>query len=136
LGGYSYQTAISLLPADFSFVGVMATYNLFDFGKRERTVKERQTNLQLTQMNLEGVKAKVAASVQKTYLELERVRRTRDLARRLFATYETAAPTKQDVALNEKAERAPSSRWFSPSWSIERRICSLSEQSVRKSERF
>ena len=43
LWGYSYQTVIPLLPRDFSFVGFMATWNVFDFGKRERTISERST---------------------------------------------------------------------------------------------
>jgi hypothetical protein len=42
IGGYAYQTAIadSVLPRDFAYVGVMATYTLFDSGKRERSVKD------------------------------------------------------------------------------------------------
>ena len=35
LGGYAYNSnAIPLLPRDFSFIGIMGSYNLFDFGKR------------------------------------------------------------------------------------------------------
>src|SRR5882672_1526983 len=40
-GSYIFQTAVPLLPPDFSDIGVIAYYNLFDFFKRERTIKER-----------------------------------------------------------------------------------------------
>src|SRR5436190_5620075 len=40
LGGYAYQAnTLPLLPRDFSFIGVMATFSIFDGGKREHTVK-------------------------------------------------------------------------------------------------
>lgn len=105
MGGYSYQTAIDLLPSDFSFIGVVATFNVFDFGKREKTLKERKTNVELAQMNLAGVKAKVAAGVQKAFFEVERTRRIRDLTRQLTVTYQAAEPF-QKVAMDAGVLRA------------------------------
>jgi outer membrane protein TolC len=81
MGGYSYQTAVGLLPTDFSFLGVVATFNVFDFGKREKTLKERKSYLELAQMNLQAVKSRVTASVQSAYIEVEEAARSRDVRR-------------------------------------------------------
>jgi outer membrane protein TolC len=83
LGGYVYEVAIPLLPRDFSFVGVVATLNIFDFGKRERTISERKTQLSMAQANVDLVRTKVAASAQKAFLDLQRTGRMRDLTRQL-----------------------------------------------------
>ena len=54
LGGYAYNSnAIPLLPRDFSFIGIMGSYNLFDFGKREHTIKERNAQVSLAETALE-----------------------------------------------------------------------------------
>src|SRR5262249_51782406 len=45
VGGYAVQTIIPALPHDFSYIGVIATFNIFDFGKREKTISERRTQL-------------------------------------------------------------------------------------------
>lgn len=83
IGGYAYQTMMPSLPNDFSYVGVMGNYTLFDFGKRERTVKERNAQLAMAETGLTLVKAKVAASVTKAYYELDRSRQLANLARRM-----------------------------------------------------
>lgn len=105
MGGYSYQTAIDLLPADFSFIGVVASFNIFDGGKRERTIKERETNLELAQMNLAAVKAKVSSGVQKTFLDVERTRRIRDLTRQLLVVYDAKPASFQEVSTVERSGR-------------------------------
>jgi outer membrane protein TolC len=46
IGGYINQTVIPALPNDFSFIGVVASFTLFDFGKRERAIKERRTQVE------------------------------------------------------------------------------------------
>jgi outer membrane protein len=88
-GGYvnQWQPVIPLLPNDFSYIGVIATYNLFDFGKREKTVSERNTQVEMAEANVAMVKSKVAANVQKTFLDLQRSQKIRDLTRRLAAGY-------------------------------------------------
>jgi outer membrane protein len=83
VGGYAYQTVFPVLPNDFSYIGVMASYNLFDFGKREHTVKERNAQVAMAETALQLVKAKVAASVTKAYLDLDRARQLSELARRM-----------------------------------------------------
>jgi outer membrane protein TolC len=106
VGGYVYQSAIPPLPLDFSYVGVMATLNLFDFGKREKTGKERKTQLEMAEAAVDLVKAKVAATVQKAFLDFERTRKIRDLTRQVAAAYSVTPVSYQEVALKAKADRA------------------------------
>ncbi len=87
LGGYLNQTALadSVLPRDFAYVGVIATYTLFDSGKREHTVKELSAQVQAAELGVELTKAKVAAAVKTSYLELERSRELVRIVRRMAA---------------------------------------------------
>ncbi len=84
LGGYAYNAnTIPLLPRDFSFIGIMGSYTLFDFGKREHTIKERTAGVSMAEAALELAKAKVAAAVKASYFEMDRSRQLSALARRL-----------------------------------------------------
>jgi len=84
MGGYAYQNdVIPLLPHDFSFIGIVATYNLFDFGKREHTIKGATSQSEMAGIALQLTKAKVAASVKASHFELERSRQLSQLTRRL-----------------------------------------------------
>ncbi len=103
--GYAFQTVIPVLPRDFSFFGVVATWNVFDFGKRERTVRERSTGVRMAEMNLELVRAKVAAGGQKAALDLQRARRIMDLTRQVASLYQSQPVAFQPVSLEAKAAR-------------------------------
>ncbi len=84
MGGYAYQdNVLPLLPRDFSFIGVVATFNLFDFGKREHTIKGADAQAEMAGIALELTKAKVAGAVKNSYFELERSRQLSELTRRL-----------------------------------------------------
>ena len=81
VGGYAYQAnALPLLPRDFSYIGLVATYDLFDFGKREHTIKEAQAQAEMADIALHLTKAKVAAGVKSSHLELQRLRQMSDLS--------------------------------------------------------
>jgi outer membrane protein TolC len=80
-GGFGAQNnVIPLLPNNFAYVGIMGSYNVFDSGKREQTLKERTAQLEMARTALELTRAKVAAGVKTSYLELERSRTLSDLA--------------------------------------------------------
>jgi outer membrane protein TolC len=84
MGGYAYNdNSIPLLPRDFSFIGIMGSYNLFDFGKREHTIKERTATLGQAEAALELTKAKVAAAVKAAYFDMDRSRQLSELAHRI-----------------------------------------------------
>jgi outer membrane protein len=83
VGGYMFQNAIPLVPSNFGYGGVMVSYTLFDFGKRERAVKEASAQLGMAEITVELTKAKIAANVKKTYFELERTRQLSQLAQQM-----------------------------------------------------
>jgi outer membrane protein TolC len=81
MGGYVYNgNVFPLLPRDFSFVGLIATYNLFDFGKREHVIKGANAQAEMAELALQLTKAKVAAAVRNSVLELERWRQVSELS--------------------------------------------------------
>jgi outer membrane protein len=93
MGGYvnQPQLAVPVLPHDFSFIGFTASFDIFDFGKREKTLSERNAQVGMAEANVAMVKSKVAASVQKSFFDLERSQKLRDLTRRLAVSYQDAA---------------------------------------------
>jgi outer membrane protein TolC len=83
VGGYMFQNAIPAVNSNFGFGGVIASYNLFDFGKREAAVKESRARLGMAQIALQLAKTKVAAEVKKAYSDLERSRQISNVAQRM-----------------------------------------------------
>jgi hypothetical protein len=61
----------------------MASYTLFDFGKREHTVKEARAQLGMAETALQLTKAKLAADVKKSYFELERSRQLSQVTQKM-----------------------------------------------------
>jgi len=84
MGGYAYNgEALPLLPRDFSFIGIVASYNLFDFGKREHTIKGANAQVEMAEIALQLTKAKVGATIKNSVFELQRSRQLSELTRRL-----------------------------------------------------
>jgi outer membrane protein len=99
IGGYANQNLVAnaLLAKDFSYIGVMSTWTIFDFGKREHGVKEASAQAEMADLGAQLTKAKVAEAVKSSYLELERSRRLSQLARRMVsATQVVEASYKSD----------------------------------------
>ena len=86
VSGYLFQNVIPLVPSNFGYGGVMASYNLFDFGKRERAVKEAHAQLGMAEIALQLTKAKTAANLKKSYFELERTRQLSRMAQKMGAS--------------------------------------------------
>jgi outer membrane protein len=98
------QPVLPLLPNDFSFIGFTATFDIFDFGKREKTVSERNAQVGLAEANVAMVKSKVAANVQKSFLDLQRTEKIRDLTRRLAGGYQETALENTSIRAAAEAE--------------------------------
>jgi hypothetical protein len=86
-GGYANQNAISdrVLPKDFSYIGFIATFTIFDGFKREHGVKEVKAQSEMADLAVQLTKAKVAAGVKSSYFELERSRKLYQLTRRMVS---------------------------------------------------
>jgi len=95
VAGYARQNLVaeSLLPNDFGYVGVIATFTVFDGFKREHGVKEISAQAEMADMGVELTKAKVAAAVKTSYLELDRARQLYQLARRMVSTNQMVEAT-------------------------------------------
>jgi outer membrane protein TolC len=88
IGGYLHQHALSntILPEDFAYVGVVATYTLFDSFKREHTVKETAAQAQAADLGAQLARDKAALALKTAYFELERSRDAYYLARQMLST--------------------------------------------------
>jgi outer membrane protein TolC len=107
IGGYAYNdNAIPLLPRDFSFIGIVATYNLFDFGKREHTIKGANAQAEMAELAVQLTKAKVAASVKNSHFELQRLRQLSELTRRLASAIQVQKASYEESAVNIVAKKA------------------------------
>jgi len=108
IGGYAYNNnALPLLPRDFSFIGIVATYNLFDFGKREHTIEGANAQAEMAELTVRLTKAKVAASVKNSHFELQRLRQLSELTRRLASAIQIQRTSyEENSAENTAAKRA------------------------------
>jgi len=107
VSGYLFQNVIPLVPSNFGYGGVMASYNLFDFGKRERAVKEARAKLGMAEIAVQLTKAKIGAEAKKTYLELEHSRQLSQLAQKMGSSVATLMNVSSTSgSLDTKAARA------------------------------
>jgi len=86
IGGYTNQTSINVVfPRAAGYIGTMFSWTIFDFGKREHSVKEVKAQAEMADIGVQLTKAKVAAKVKSTYLELDRSRQLYKLASRMVS---------------------------------------------------
>jgi outer membrane protein TolC len=86
VSGYAFQNVLPAVRSNFGYGGVMASYTLFDFGKREHAVKEAHAQLEMAEIGLQAAKAKSAADLKKSYYELERSRQLSNVAQRMASS--------------------------------------------------
>ena len=89
----------------------MATYSIFDGGKRQHTVKMRNAQVEAAELAVVLTKAKVAGAVKTSYLEMERSRALSQLSQRMSsasqvinAGYQTSSPDVKEARANMEAE--------------------------------
>ena len=83
VSGYMFQNVLPAVNSNFGYGGVMASYTLFDFGKREHAVKEAHARVEMAVTALQLTKAKLAADVKKSYFELERSRQLSQVVQKM-----------------------------------------------------
>ena len=107
IGGYAFNAnLLPLLPRDFTFIGVMATYSIFDGGKREHTLKQRKAQVEMAELGVTLTKAKVAAGVKTSYLEMERSRELSELSHRMISASQLVNASYQANGSDAKEARA------------------------------
>ena len=87
MGGYARQTAVahSLLRKDFAYIGFIASFDVFDGGKRENVLKQRAAQEEAAQLGVQLTKAKAAESLKKAYFEMTRARELSLLSHRMMS---------------------------------------------------
>ena len=108
IGGYSNQNFINylLLPKDFSYIGFMASFTLFDGFKREHGVKEVKAQAEMADLGVQLTRAIVAAAVKSSYLQLDRSRQLYQLARRMVSATQVVEASYKSDDLEVESARA------------------------------
>jgi outer membrane protein TolC len=107
VAGYMFQNTLPAVNSNFGYGGVMASYTLFDFGKREHAVKEARAQVGMAETALQLTKAKLAADVTKSYFELERSRQLNRVAQKMGASAVLLMKVSSDTqSLEVRAARA------------------------------
>ncbi len=83
VSGYFFQNVLPAVRSNLGYGGVMASYTLFDFGKREHAIKEARAQLDMAELALQGAKVKAATDLKKSYYELERSRQLSNVAQKM-----------------------------------------------------
>ena len=71
---YSYQNGVPFVDRNFGTFGFTMTYDVFDFGKRRATVREREAKLAQAEENLARLKEAVSVQVERSYNKVERTK--------------------------------------------------------------
>jgi outer membrane protein len=79
-GQYVHQSNLPFLPRDNVIVGIKASWPIFNFGKRESAIAERQDELAEARVNVDRVRDQVSADVEKAYRQVERAQRMQHVA--------------------------------------------------------
>lgn len=82
---YDFQHNVPFLAGRFGTVGIRATFDLFDGGRKRAVVRERETQLAQAKENLARISEEVELRVQTAYNKLERTRQMIDVSKELLA---------------------------------------------------
>ncbi len=99
-GHYLYQDGVPFLPQDTGTIGVMMTWEIFDWGKRRAVVAQRKEQLTQANENLHRVESRIEVEVDKAYRKLEQ---TKNL---IGVTRESLALQKEKLRHESNARRA------------------------------
>jgi outer membrane protein TolC len=86
VAGYMFQNVLPAVNSNFGYGGVVASYTLFDFGKREHAVKEARAQLGIAETALQLTKARLTADAKKLYFDLEHSRQISQVAQRMSSS--------------------------------------------------
>jgi outer membrane protein TolC len=82
---YSFQRNVPFLADRFGTIGIRATFDLFDGGRKRAVVRERETQLAQSKENLARVSDQVEVRVHTTYNKMQRTREMIAVSQELLA---------------------------------------------------
>jgi outer membrane protein TolC len=71
---HTYQNGVPFFVRNFGSFGLTMTWEVFDFGKRQAALREREAELAEAEENLKRLKDEVAVGIERSYNKLERTR--------------------------------------------------------------
>jgi outer membrane protein TolC len=80
----SYQDGVPLLVRNFGEFGLHLNWDVFDFGKRRASVRERDIQLAEAEQNVERLKEQVAVTIERSYNKVERTRSIVEVANQVL----------------------------------------------------
>src|SRR5262249_34759370 len=80
IGGIANQTVADYIKENIGYVGVTASYTIWDWGKRRQVNRQRQTTLALAHQNPAVTQDKVQLEVRKAYSAFEQAQEPSRLA--------------------------------------------------------
>jgi outer membrane protein TolC len=105
LGGSASQTSTPTIQSGFSYVGVTASWTLFEWGKKRDLVRQRETQIVMAQQNLAVTADKVQAEARKAYATFEQANEAYRLGGEMVkARKEVEREAKGEAALQAKAD--------------------------------
>jgi outer membrane protein len=82
---YSFQNNVPFLAGRFGTIGIRASYDLFDGGRKRAVLRERETQLAQAKENLARIADDVELRVQTAYNKMERTRQMVAVSEELLA---------------------------------------------------
>ncbi|MCC9138450.1 TolC family protein [Pontibacter silvestris] len=70
VGGYMYQSVVSILPENNYFLGVQANWNILTFGRRKAVLNQRRSLQRQAEINLDRTKEQVEGRIAKAYRKI------------------------------------------------------------------
>ena len=110
IGAYTNQTAAPSIQDNFGYVGLIATYTFWDWGKRRDLKRQRETQIAMAHENLRVTMDKVQLDGRKAYIAFEQAREAFQLAGEMVKARKeaekaaTGAAVLQSKADTSKAE--------------------------------
>jgi outer membrane protein TolC len=82
---YTYQNGVPFLPSNNAAVGVQATWNIFDWGKRRSAVTQRELQLEQAKLNVQRIRERLGVDIDKAYRKATRAKRLMEVAEQALA---------------------------------------------------
>ncbi len=106
---YTYQNGIPFLAHNNGSFGVQMNWKIFDWGKRNGVIGQRNAQLEQAQENLRRLKDSVAVEIEKAYRKVERTRQMVEVANEALALHlenERLSENRLKAGVSSSAESA------------------------------
>jgi len=82
---HTYQNGVPFFVRNFGSFGLVLNWEVFDFGKRQAAVREREAQLAQAEENLRRLKDEIAVGIEKSYNKVQRTRKLVQVANQVVS---------------------------------------------------